>query len=52
MPGYPLVPAKAATQSFAKNWMPAVAGMSGVLLQRERSKIRRILRGYASLDAA
>jgi hypothetical protein len=26
---YPLVPAKAGTQFFAKHWMPAFAGMSG-----------------------
>jgi hypothetical protein len=26
----PLVPAKAGTQFFAKHWIPAFAGMSGV----------------------
>jgi hypothetical protein len=35
-PNHSLVPAKAGTQYFAKIWMPAFAGMSGILFPLQR----------------
>jgi len=47
-PQIPLVPAQAGTQCFAKSWIPAFAGMSGVLGNRRKAYSPRASARFAA----